>query len=70
MTHSLSHASASGIYVARYLEQEYFSKLNMSTALFCCHSDGGKGLFVVRKSLYHKYKNINTYKTMHNVHEY
>ena len=26
VTHSLSHASASGIYVARYLEQEYFSK--------------------------------------------
>ena len=26
VTHSLSHASASGIYVARYLEQEYFNK--------------------------------------------
>ena len=26
VTHSLSHASASGIYVARYLEQEYFNR--------------------------------------------
>ena len=26
VTHSLSHASASGVYVARYLEQEYFNR--------------------------------------------
>ena len=26
VTHSLSHASASGIYVARYLEQKYFNR--------------------------------------------
>ena len=26
VTHSLSHASASGVYVARYLDQEYFNR--------------------------------------------